>query len=157
MCILGSQKGLRDPRIVVRSVKTKQPPVPYHQGLQSPNSQTQHSAQSNLPQIPIFLFFFLNAAPFHLEFAKKKKKNTNVLHPMHGINVLLFSCPVMTLCGLIGCSTPVLPGPHHLPESAQVHVHCIGDALVISSSDVLFSCPQSFPGRERQTTPVYSL
>ena len=41
-------------------------------------------------------------------------------------------------------STPGLPVPNHLPEFAQVHVHCIGDA--ISSSDTLFSfCPQSFP------------
>ena len=26
-------------------------------------------------------------------------------------------------------STPGLPVPHHLPEFARVHVHCIGDAL----------------------------
>ena len=40
-----------------------------------------------------------------------------------------------------------MPGfyvPHHLPEFAQVHVHCIGDAIL--SSVTLFSCfPQSFP------------
>ena len=27
------------------------------------------------------------------------------------------------------CSTPSLPVPHHLPNFAQVHVHCIGDAI----------------------------
>ena len=27
------------------------------------------------------------------------------------------------------CSTPGLSVPHHLPEFAQVHVHCIGDAV----------------------------
>ena len=27
------------------------------------------------------------------------------------------------------CSTPCLPVPHHLPEFAQVHVHCISDAV----------------------------
>ena len=27
------------------------------------------------------------------------------------------------------CSTPGLPVPHHLLEFAQVHVHCIGDAI----------------------------
>ena len=27
------------------------------------------------------------------------------------------------------CSTPSLPVPHHLPEFAQVHVHCIGGAI----------------------------
>ena len=32
----------------------------------------------------------------------------------------------LTLCGQ---STPGLPIPHHLPEFAQVHVHCIGEAV----------------------------
>ena len=27
-----------------------------------------------------------------------------------------------------------LPGPHHLPKFAQVHVHCIGDAIQLSHS-----------------------
>ena len=44
------------------------------------------------------------------------------------------------------CITPGLPVPHHLLKLAQVHVHCIGDAIHFSSSDTLFSfCPQSFP------------
>ena len=30
------------------------------------------------------------------------------------------------------CSMPDLPVPHHLPELAQVHVNCIGDAILIS-------------------------
>ena len=37
------------------------------------------------------------------------------------------SCPV--LCDPMDCSTPGFPVPHRLPESAQVHVHCIGDAM----------------------------
>ena len=36
-------------------------------------------------------------------------------------------CP--TLCDPMDCSTPGLPVPHHVPELAQVHVHCIGDAV----------------------------
>ena len=36
-------------------------------------------------------------------------------------------CP--TLCNPTDCSTPGLPVPHCLPEFAQVHVHCIGDAV----------------------------
>ena len=37
-------------------------------------------------------------------------------------------CP--TLCNSMDCSTPGLPGaPHHLPKFAQVHSHCIGDAI----------------------------
>ena len=37
------------------------------------------------------------------------------------------SCP--TLCYLMDCSMPGLPVPHHLTEFAQVHVHCISDAI----------------------------
>ena len=37
------------------------------------------------------------------------------------------SCP--TLCDPMNCSTPGLPVHHQLPEFAQVHVHCIGDAV----------------------------
>ena len=35
----------------------------------------------------------------------------------------------LTLCDPMDCSTPGLPVPHHLPKFAQVHVHCIGDAI----------------------------
>ena len=31
-------------------------------------------------------------------------------------------------------STQGLPVLHHLPKSAQVHVHCIGDPAILSSS-----------------------
>ena len=37
------------------------------------------------------------------------------------------SCP--TLFNLMDGSTPGFPVPHRLPEFAQVHVHCIGDAI----------------------------
>ena len=37
-----------------------------------------------------------------------------------------------TLCDPVDCSTPGLPVPHHLPRFAQVHVHCIGDAVQTS-------------------------
>ena len=33
------------------------------------------------------------------------------------------------LCDPMDCSTAGLPVPHHLPEFAQVHVHCIGDVI----------------------------
>ena len=50
-------------------------------------------------------------------------------------------------CDPVDCSKPGLPVPHHLPKFAQVHVHCINDAIQPSDfSDTLFSfCPQSFP------------
>ena len=44
-----------------------------------------------------------------------------------------------TLCNPMNHSSPGLPVPHHLPEFAQVHVHCIHWR------------------REWQTTPVYLL
>ena len=35
----------------------------------------------------------------------------------------------LILCDPVGCSMPGLCVPHHLQEFAQVHVHCIGDAI----------------------------
>ena len=43
------------------------------------------------------------------------------------------SCPI--LCNSMDCSTPGLPVPHHLPEFAQVHAHCIGNGLDSGGSD----------------------
>ena len=66
---------------------------------------------------------------------------------LHGFEQwLLLSCPVMSDSDPMDCITPGLPVPHHLLKLAQVHVHCIGDAIHFSSSDTLSSvCPQSFP------------
>ena len=36
-------------------------------------------------------------------------------------------CPI--LCDPTDCSSPGFPVPHHLPKFAQVHVHCISDAI----------------------------
>ena len=36
-------------------------------------------------------------------------------------------CP--TLCDSMDCCTPGLPVPHHLLKFAQVHIHCIDDAV----------------------------
>ena len=38
------------------------------------------------------------------------------------------------LCDPTDCSTPGLPVPHHLPEFAEVHAHCISDAVQPSHS-----------------------
>ena len=35
----------------------------------------------------------------------------------------------LTLCDSMECSTPGLRVPHHLPKFAQVHVHCLSDAI----------------------------
>ena len=48
-------------------------------------------------------------------------------------HVLSCCCSVaqscLTLCNPMDCHIPGLPVPHHLLEFAQVHVHCIGDAI----------------------------
>ena len=44
--------------------------------------------------------------------------------------LLLFSsqlCP--TLCDFMDCTTPGLSVSHYFPKFAQVHVHCISDAI----------------------------
>ena len=51
--------------------------------------------------------------------------------------VLAHSCCSVTQLSLtlwdpVNCNTPGLPIPHHLPKFAQVHVHCIGDAIQLS-------------------------
>ena len=44
--------------------------------------------------------------------------------------VVVFQSPSRVwLCNPMNYSTPGLPGPHHLPKFAQVHIHCIGDAF----------------------------
>ena len=40
---------------------------------------------------------------------------------------LIQSCP--TNCNPMDCSTPGFPVHHQLPELAQTHVHCVGDAI----------------------------
>ena len=53
----------------------------------------------------------------------------------------------LTLCDPMNRSTPALPVHHQLPESTQIHVHWVGDAIQSSHplSFPFYSCPQSFP------------
>ena len=58
------------------------------------------------------------------------------------MQLLLFYCSIVSE-SLRPTNFPV---HHHLPKFAQVHGHCIGDAIQPAFSDALFSfCPQSFP------------
>ena len=52
-----------------------------------------------------------------------------------------------TLCNSMDCSIAGFPVPQHLPEFAQVHVHCIDDAIQPSHplSPSFSFCLQSFP------------
>ena len=43
--------------------------------------------------------------------------------------ILLFSQLCLTLCDPRDCSTPGFPTLHHLLESAQTHVHLVGDTI----------------------------
>ena len=38
----------------------------------------------------------------------------------------------LTFCNPMDCSMPGFPKLHHLPELAQTHVHCVGDAIQLS-------------------------
>ena len=45
------------------------------------------------------------------------------------MTVVVQSPSHIRLCYFMDCSTPGLPVPHHLLKFAQVHVHCISDAI----------------------------
>ena len=52
----------------------------------------------------------------------------------------------LTLFDFVDCSTPGFPVLHYLLEFAQIHIHWVGDAILLSSSVAPFSsCLQSFP------------
>ena len=57
------------------------------------------------------------------------------------------SVQVMSLCDPMDCSTPGFPDPYHFLEFAQVHMHCISDAIQPSHPLLpSFSfCHKSFP------------
>ena len=56
-------------------------------------------------------------------------------------------CP--PLCNPTDCSTPDLPVRHHLPEFAQVHIHCVGDAIQ-PSHPLMPSSPSALNLSQRQ-------
>ena len=49
----------------------------------------------------------------------------------------------LTLCDLMGCSTPGFPVHHQLPDLTQTHVHRVGDAIQ-SSHPLLSPSPPAF-------------
>ena len=50
----------------------------------------------------------------------------------------------LTFCDPMDWSMPGLLFPHHLPKFAQVHVHCIGDAIQPSHPQTPFNSSTSF-------------
>ena len=68
--------------------------------------------------------------------------------PWFPLPLLLFSSSVVSdPLQPHGLRTPGFPVFHYLPESAQIHVHWLGDAIQPSHSlsSLFSSCPQSFP------------
>ena len=67
--------------------------------------------------------------------------------PLGWLLLLLFSHPVVSSSlWAHGLQQPGLPFPHHLPNFAQVHVHCMGEAIqpshpLMSSSHLILWCP----------------
>ena len=54
--------------------------------------------------------------------------NIPIVHqPINQCGSVIQSC--LTLCDTMDYSMPGLSVPHYLLEFAQVHVHCIGDAI----------------------------
>ena len=76
------------------------------------------------------------------DLATEPQPVSHCLHLWNGITVLCSSCVVvriklacsvtkscLTPCEPMSCSMPGFPVLHHLLEFAQVHVHCISDAI----------------------------
>jgi len=87
------------------------------------------------------------AEPWGL-YAKWNKSVTKDEYSMIPLTRGTCCCSVAKSCPTprhpMDCSTPGFLVPHHLLEFVQFHVHWISDA--ISSSVIVFFCPQSFPG-----------
>ena len=61
------------------------------------------------------------------------------------VNMAAFHCCLvakscLTFCDPMDCSKPGFPVPHHFPGFAQVHIHCISDAIQ-PSHDLLYVAP----------------
>ena len=58
--------------------------------------------------------------------------------------IVLQSWTCVLLCHAMNCSTPVSSVLHYLSKFAQIHVHCVGDAIYLISSSCFSFCLQSF-------------
>ena len=86
----------------------------------------------------------------HCQGARSSKHMATHSHPYTEPQPTTQSCCLvaqlcLTLCDPTGCSTPGLPVSRPLLKFAQVHVHCINDAIQPSHPLPFSSCPQSFP------------
>ena len=58
-----------------------------------------------------------------------KSPDTSLQTPPPSTHCCSVTQSCLTLCNHMDCSTPGLPVPHHLLKFAQVHVHCVSDAI----------------------------
>ena len=91
--------------------------------------------------------FFPNVSFFHFGHASKRPVSNSTKH-----FVVAQSCP--TLCDPTGCSMPGLPVPHHLPESAQIHVHRASDATWLLLNNLTGGTLGFFPAGVTPTRPT---
>ena len=81
-----------------------------------------------------FLYITMSDPPVLIK-GPSRVKLTDKFHLGRGCGGGAFYCccsvtqSCLTLCNPMDCSTPGLSVPHHLPKFAQVHVHCIADAI----------------------------
>ena len=57
------------------------------------------------------------------------KVQKSIKYPMVFVIVVIQLPAMSKFCDPMDCSMPGLPVPHHLPEFAQVYVHCISNAI----------------------------
>ena len=82
-----------------------------------------------VPGSPLMVYkslnFFLSCFPsYEMEITTV---DTTKDYQFSSVQSVAQSCP--TLCNTMDCSTPGFPPHHQLPELAQTHVHCVGDAI----------------------------
>ena len=70
------------------------------------------------------------------KFPKENMTSVLFMPKMQSLNFILRKyccCSVaqscLTFCDPVDCSMPGFPVPHHLPEFAHIHIHCVGDAV----------------------------
>ena len=71
--------------------------------------------------------------------------NANLLVTSHYTRCCSVAQSCLTPCNPRDCRTPGLPVPHYLPKFAQVHVHCISDAIQPSHPLSTLLPPSVFP------------
>ena len=69
----------------------------------------------------------------------KKESTLKTQVSFYGCGCYLVAQFCLTLCNTMDCSIPGLPVPHHLPKCAQVHIHCLIDAIQLSHPLTPFS------------------